>query len=253
MCRATLQTNKLSLLSLSKPTSKTEKRQRAQTQVHNSVSKKAHNDSCERFAMEMTAEGLTQYEPTVLDFMSVIGERQQHISNNKLKTYTDQDFLKISQQWSRTLMKYDGEYSVIPSLFDDDESDMSSPEMILSLNEECARLEVSAVAVLASLEHEMNKSSGNINTQYHDGIINQDWLDEDDGIYEESHKLEEAMESLEEELNDYENMDIVRNKETFEDEKEWKAMIETHIDASYNMCSIAEEMIETKIMIAPCA
>merc|ERR1719421_1234243 len=101
-------------MSLSKPTPTTKKRQRPHTQEQNTIPKKPNNNICENVSSTTTPRVPRRSEPTVLDLLSVIGERNQDLSNEALSNYMDRDFLKISQQWSQAMMELDGECDVVP-------------------------------------------------------------------------------------------------------------------------------------------
>ena len=171
----------------------------------------------------------------------MIGESKQDLSNETLENYMDRDLLKISQQWSQTVMKNDGECDIEFSLFD--ESDISARGMFTSLNEECARLEVNAVVLLASMEHEMNKSSVG---------DNESLVEEDDEILEEMRKLEESMEFLEEELNMSEIIDYIGDDEVLRNVNKVE-MKEKQEDDCYSRCLVSENMADKQICVAACA
>ena len=230
MCRTTSQQNKMRRLSLSKQTTTTKKRQRLPTPKHMNEHVARSKDVSDKFCV-----GESSSQPTVLELMSMIGETKESLSNETLENYMDRDLLKISQQWSQTVMKSDGKSDVRSRLFD--ESDMPSRGMITSLNEECARLEVNAVALLASMEHEMNKSFAT-----EDECL----IDEDDDILEEMRCIEESIGSLEEELNMSEILDYFKNVNEGE-------MREKEADEYNNKCLVSENMSERPICVALCA
>ena len=236
MCRTSFQQNKMKRLSLSEQTPATKKRQRSQTQLH-----KTQHVSGRKAVSEKISVDVSSSKPTVLELMSMIGESKQDLSNETLENYMDRDLLKISQQWSQTVMKNDEECDVELNLFD--ESDTASRGVFTSLNEECARLEVNAVALLASMEHEMNKSF----------VMDQECLlGEDDEILEEMRKLEESMEMLEEELNMSEIMDYVRDDEMLKNVNEVE-MKEKQEDDCFSRCLVLENMADKQICVAACA
>merc|ERR1712232_1393911 len=188
-------------------------------------------------------------EPTVLDLLSAIGERNQDLSNEALYNYMDRDFLKISQQWSQTIMEHDGECDVVPSL--DDEPEISLLEIVNSLSEECALLEVSAVEVLASLEYEMDKSADKNKIQCYASTNNECWINEDGGMSEEIRNLEEAMKSLEEELKGTgDNMACSESVTKLENISEMK---EIHKNNFSGRSSILEDKIDMNIYTAASA
>ena len=198
MCRATTQTCKWIRLPLSTPTPTTKKRQRSGSCVQNAISKRPNKSTCDNVSTRMPPRDPKRSEPTVLDLLSVIGERNQDLSNEALHNYMNRDFLKISQQWSQTMMRHDEELNALQSIHD--ELDISSQGIVNSLSEECARLEVNAMALLASLEYDMDKSDDKNKVHGYFSANDESWIEDDDGISEEIRNLEEIMKSLEEEL-----------------------------------------------------
>ena len=228
MCRATTQTCKWIRLPLSTPTPTTKKRQRPGSCVQNAISKRPNKSTCDNVSTRMPPRDPKRSEPTVLDLLSVIGERNQDLSNEALHNYMNRDFLKISQQWSQTMMRHDEELNALQSIHD--EPVISSQGIVNSLSEECARLEVNAMALLASLENKMPSN---------DSTNDESWIEDDDGISEEIRNLEEIMKSLEEELRGAGDVDCS------ESDKQ-----------SLNVCEldwIGEDMIGEQIFVAACA
>merc|ERR1712232_397529 len=101
--------------------------------------------------------------------------------------------------------------------------------IVNSLSEECARLEVNAMALLASLENKMPSN---------DSTNDESWIEDDDGISEEIRNLEEIMKSLEEELRGAGDVDC--------SESDKQSLNECELDW------IGEDMIGEQIFVAAC-
>ena len=240
MCRGSLHQSKLRRVSLFNPTLTTRKIQLSQTPEKQTVSEKLIIASRDKTVKKNDPVYANQSEATVLDLISIIGESSQDLSNATVEKYMNRDFLKISQQWSQTLSKDNGE--------SDEEFTTSPHGMVMSLSEECARLEVSAVALLASMEYDMDKKCGKCASQNYNMSENECWMEEDDEMQEEILKLEEAMESLEEELNT-----SGRAFTVLENMNKTEAKREEYMNEHKMGWSIEVDMIDTNTYLAPCA
>jgi len=116
-----------------------------------------------------------QSQPTIANFMSVIGETsEQSLTSRNMVKFMDRDILRLSSKWSRAVSQNE--------LVDIGAEDVYGFERTLS--SECAKLEVEAIASMASLTSSLDGSKRFVE-------VNESWDEFDtDEMDEEEQRLD---------------------------------------------------------------
>ena len=144
--------------------------------------------------IESDRQSCHKKEPVVLDLLSMIGEYKKsrpNLNNKKVAMYSNRDMLKISSEWSKTMLN------------NNENEELDVDMLIGSLSKECASLEVEAISLLASMEHMNEKDNkGKLDVSIINNMAMHD--DNEDEMDIDMLMLEAAGELLAKELSEIE-------------------------------------------------